>query len=118
MQRSAGSSSSWNFPVRLHESQLQSSVNVHNQNDLRASNRFGPFTGDSIGERISAARKQKAKSLIDQNLTLKKNKTEKKTGTGENEGIEMDTYSIGVTEVASDNVSVPGSVENRDITRL
>ena len=114
VQRSAESSSSWNFPVRPRESQQQSSVNAHTQNDFRTPNRFGPFMGDSMGERISAAGKQKAKSPIDQDLTLKK----QKPGGGENEGIEMDTYSIGVTEVASDNVSVPGSVENGDITRL
>ena len=65
-------------------------------------------------ERVSVAGKQKAKSPLDRDVTLKK----QRANSVENEGIEMDTYSIGVTDSVSDNVCLPGNDENGEFTRL
>ncbi|MEW8546329.1 MAG: hypothetical protein AB2693_22660, partial [Candidatus Thiodiazotropha sp.] len=114
-QRQTESRSSWNFPTRPREyQQLHTPVNAHSQNDLTTPNRYGPLMDDNTGDRFSTVGKQKAKSPLDQDITLKKQRA---SGV-ENEGIEMDTYSIGVTDLVSDNVSVPGSVDNSEFTGL
>ena len=115
VQGQTESGASWNFPVRPREYQQRTSVNAHSQNDFTTPNRFGVFMNDNrMQERVSAAGKQKARSPLDQDLTLKK----QRANSVENEGIEMDTYSIGVTDSVSDNVGLPGSDENGEFTRL
>ena len=115
VQRQSENRTNWNFPTQPRENQ-QIPVNAHSQrfNDFTTPNRFGAFTDDNPRERVSAAGKQKARSPLDEDLTLKK----QKANGDENEGIEMETYSMGVTDLVSDNVSVPGSIENGDSTRL
>ena len=115
VQGQTESGASWNSPVRPREYQQRTSVNAHSQNDFTTPNRFGVFMNDNrMQERVSAAGKQKARSPLDQDLTLKK----QRANSVENEGIEMDTYSIGVTDSVSDNVGLPGSDENGEFTRL